>query len=68
MNFRLPSAGDYVDFVRSTAAPLSAMMAHLPAARQEEIWDMVVDAAKKQADSTGSVNFTNEVIYASAKR
>jgi hypothetical protein len=68
MNFRLPSAEDHVDFVRITVAPLSVVMTHLPAARQEKIRNMVVDAARKQSDSTGSVNFTTEVICASAKR
>ncbi|AIC17041.1 putative methyltransferase type 11 [Nitrososphaera viennensis EN76] len=69
MNFRLPSAEEYVDFVRSTAAPLTAMMAGLPPARQEEIWNKVVGASRKYSDpATGSVNFTNEVIYVSAKR
>lgn len=69
MDFRVPSPEEYVDFVRSTAAPLGAMMAGLPAARQEEIWNKVVDAARKHADSgTGSVSFTNEVIYVSARR
>lgn len=68
-NFKLPSPEEYVDFVKSTAAPLGAMMAGLPAARQQEIWNMVVEAARKHADpGTGSVNFTNEVICVSAKR
>jgi ubiquinone/menaquinone biosynthesis C-methylase UbiE len=68
-DFRLPSPEQYVDFVRSTAGPLGAMMAGLPAARQQEIWDKVVDAARKHADpGTGSVNFTNEVILVSARR
>ncbi|MEW6604596.1 MAG: methyltransferase domain-containing protein [Thermoproteota archaeon] len=69
MDFRAPSPEEYVDFVRSTAAPLGAMMAGLPTARQEEIWNKVVNAAREYADSgTGSVNFTNEVIYVSARR
>lgn len=69
INLKLPSPEGYVDFVRSTAAPLGAMMAGSPAARQEEIWNKVVDATKKYADpATGSVSFTNQVIYVSAKR
>ncbi|MGI0049559.1 MAG: hypothetical protein ACREAW_08455, partial [Nitrososphaera sp.] len=69
MNFKLPSPEEYVDFVRSTAAPLRAMMAGLPVARHEEIWSKVADAARGYADhNVGSVNFTNEVIYVSAKR
>jgi ubiquinone/menaquinone biosynthesis C-methylase UbiE len=68
-SFKLPSPEEYMDFVKSTAAPLGAMMAGLPAARQEEIWNKVVDAARKHADpGTGSVSFTNEVICVSAKR
>jgi len=66
-NFKLPSPEEYVDFIRSTAAPLGAMMAALDAARQQEIWNKVVDASRKYADpSTGSVNFANEVICVSA--
>lgn len=68
VNMKLPSAKDYVDFVGSTAAPLSAMMAGLPPARQAEIWNKVVDAAAKHAGPDGSINFANEVIYVSARR
>ena len=67
MNFTLQSATEYAEFVQNTAGPLGAMMAGLPAARQQEIWNMVVDAARKQADpKTGSIKFTNEVVYACA--
>jgi ubiquinone/menaquinone biosynthesis C-methylase UbiE len=69
MNFILPSSVKYVDFTRDTVGPLGAMMAQLPAAKQEEIWNKVVNAAGKHADpNTGSISFTNEVIYVSAKR
>lgn len=68
MSLKLPSPEEYVDFVRSTAAPLSAMMTGLPAARQEEIWNKVVEASRKFADTTGKINFTNEVIFVTAKR
>jgi ubiquinone/menaquinone biosynthesis C-methylase UbiE len=69
MSFRLPSPEQYVDFVRSTAAPLNAMMAGLADGRKEEIWNKVVDAARRLADpGTGSINFSNQVVYVSAKR
>lgn len=68
VTFRLPSAEGYVDFVRSTAAPLTAMMKGLSAARQQEIWDKIADASKKFADAGGRVTFTNEVIYVSARK
>ncbi|MEP0825061.1 MAG: methyltransferase domain-containing protein [Nitrososphaera sp.] len=69
MDFKLPSPEEYVDFVRSTAAPLGAMMAGLPAARQEEIWNKVAETARRDAvdSSTGAVRFTNEVIFVSAR-
>ncbi len=68
MTFKLPSPEQYMDFVRSTAAPLSAMMAGLPDGRKEEIWSKVVDAARRLADpSTGSTSFSNQVVYVSAK-
>ncbi|MEO9295164.1 MAG: methyltransferase domain-containing protein [Nitrososphaera sp.] len=68
VTFRLPSAEGYVDFVKSTAAPLTAMMKDLPAARQQEIWGKVVDASKKFADANGRITFENEVIYVSATK
>ena len=68
VNFRLPSVEGYVDFVKSTAAPLTAMMSGFAAARQQEIWNKVLDASKTFADAAGSVNFTNEVIYVSARK
>ena len=68
VTFRLPSAEGYVDFIRSTAAPLTAMMKGLPAARQQEIWDKIADASKKATDARGRVAFTNEVIYVSARK
>lgn len=67
-SFRLPSPEDYVDFVMSTAAPLGAMMAGLDAARQQEIWNKVIDAARKHADPAGRIDFANEVICVSAGR
>lgn len=68
VDWKLPSAEEYVDFVRSTAAPLTVMMAGLPLARQLEIWNKVVDASRKFADAAGRVKFTNEVIYVSARK
>jgi hypothetical protein len=44
------------------------MMSGLPVARQQEIWNKVVDASRKFADNAGAVNFTNEVIYVSASK
>jgi hypothetical protein len=44
------------------------MMAELPVARQEEIWNKVVDASKKFAGADGKPSFTNEVIYVSAMK
>ncbi|HEX7032563.1 MAG TPA: class I SAM-dependent methyltransferase [Nitrososphaera sp.] len=69
IDFSLPSPEEYVDFVRSTAASFGAMMAGLPAAKQEEIWNKVADTAREHAadSSTGAVRFTNEVIYVSAR-
>jgi hypothetical protein len=45
------------------------MMAGLADGRKEEIWNKVVDAARRLADpGTGSINFSNQVVYVSAKR
>lgn len=68
VTFKLPSAKGYVDFVKSTAAPLTAMMKDLPVERQLEIWNKIVDTSKKFAGATRKVAFTNEVIYVSARK
>jgi hypothetical protein len=69
MNFKFSSATEFAEFIQNTAGTLSAMMAGLSAARQQEIWNKVIDVARKQADThRGNVNFTNEVIYVSARR
>lgn len=69
MNFYFDSPEKYVDFARSTAGPLGQMMSHLPAARQEEIWSNVVNGARSHADpKNGSISFSNEVIYVTARR
>lgn len=69
MNFKLSSPTEYMEFLWNTAGPLGEMVARLPAARQEEIRNKIVDAAKEHAEpGTGNINFANEVIYVSAKR
>ncbi|HKU49582.1 MAG TPA: methyltransferase domain-containing protein [Nitrososphaera sp.] len=68
MNFRFPSTERYVDMIRSTSGQLLAMMAGLPAERHEEVWNKVADGARKHLDpDTGTVNFTNEVVYVTAR-
>jgi SAM-dependent methyltransferase len=69
MNFKLSSPEEFAAFNRAIAAPLKAMIAGQPAARQEEIWNAVTEAARKHADPrTGALNLMNEVIYVAAKR
>ena len=69
MNFRLSSPEEFTAFNREVAAPLKAMIAGQPPARQEEIWNAVTEAARKYSDpSTGALNLMNEVIYVAAKR
>lgn len=68
-SFRLTSPEDYTAFNRAIAAPLKSMMAKESPARQEEIWNAVTAAARKQADpATGSLHLVSEVIYVSAKK
>ena len=63
MNFKFSSPEEFTAFCRATAAPIKAMIAGQPAARQEEIWDAVTEAARKHADpGTGALDFVNEVI------
>jgi ubiquinone/menaquinone biosynthesis C-methylase UbiE len=69
MNFKFSSSTEFAEFVQNTGGSLGAMMAGLSAARQQEIWNKVVDATSKHAGTqTGNVNFTNEVIYVFANR
>jgi SAM-dependent methyltransferase len=69
MNFKLSSPEEFTAFNRAIAAPLNAMMAGQSAARQEEIWNAVTEAARKHADPhTGALNLVNEVIYVAAKK
>jgi SAM-dependent methyltransferase len=69
MNFKFSSSTEFAEFVQNTGGSLGAMIAGLSAARQQEIWNKVADAASKHSGTQkGNVNFTNEVIYISANR
>ena len=41
--FRLPSVGDYLDFVRSSASPVIQILGHLDEARREAAWAEIED-------------------------
>ena len=69
MNARFPSPEEFTRFHQAATGPARMMMAGLPAARQQEIWNAITEAARKHADpATGVVSLDNEVIYVSARR
>jgi hypothetical protein len=61
--FEFNSAEDYTRFQQAIAAPVIAMLANETKSRQDEIWNMVTDAAaKKYSDDSGHVKFNNDCI------
>ena len=67
-NFKFASAEEFTSFHQAINAPIKMMISGQSAARQQEIWNAITDAARKYADSTRAVNLQNEVIYVAARR
>lgn len=63
--FRLPTPGDYLDFVRSSASPIIDLLAPLPATAQRDAWD---DMAEQLAAFTGPTGWEgpNELLLCAA--
>jgi SAM-dependent methyltransferase len=69
MNLKVSSPEEFTSFHKAINAPIKAMMAGQPAARQGEIWNAITEAAREHADpATGGITLPNEVIYVSAKK
>lgn len=61
------SSEEYTKFHQAVSAPIKAMLANLPAQRQEQVWRAVTDAALSHADVRGKVRLENEVICVAAR-
>ena len=66
--FEFESAEDYTQFQKDIAAPAIAMLANETKSRQDEIWDIVTEAAKKYSDNSGHIKFSNEAICIAGKK
>jgi SAM-dependent methyltransferase len=63
--FRLPTAGDYVEFVRTSGTPIMEILASLPPAAQRAAWDDMAEQLNVFASPTGWVG-PNELLLCGA--
>lgn len=66
--FRFPSAGEYAQFIREVAPPISQLIAERAPEKADAVWEKVTAAARSQAADDGSVTFDNEMLFASGRR
>jgi SAM-dependent methyltransferase len=65
--FRLPSARDYLDFIRSSASPIQQILGSLDAARSEAAWATLEQRLKK-FDTAEGWEGPNELLLTAARR
>lgn len=65
--FELPSAGHYIDFIRSSASPIQQILAPLDAGRQQAAWDDMRERLEIFRDGDRWVG-PNELLLVSARR
>jgi ubiquinone/menaquinone biosynthesis C-methylase UbiE len=63
--FRVPSAADYVDFVRTSGSPVMEAMRHLSVAQQAAAWDDIEQQLGRFSTAQGWVG-PNELLLCSA--
>lgn len=68
VDFKFVSAEDYTSFHQAVTAPIKMMISNQTLQRQSEIWNTITDAARRHADSTGTVNLPGEAICIAARR
>nr|MBI3613404.1 hypothetical protein [Nitrospirota bacterium] len=66
--FEWASAEDYTRFQQDIAAPIIAMVAKEPPARQAMVWRAITEAARQYAGADGTVKMPGEAICWSARR
>jgi SAM-dependent methyltransferase len=65
--FRLPTAGDYLDFVRASASPVRQILSRLPPPEQAAAWDEM-EQALRAFDTPQGWAGPNELLLTSARR
>lgn len=68
LTFEWASAEDYTRFQQDIAAPVVAMVAQEPPARQAAVWRAVTEAAQRYAGPDGTVRMPGEAICWAARR
>ena len=66
--FELPSAAQYVEFIRDVAPPVRQAVASASAEDQERVWQALADRARSHTTPDGTIRLTNEVVCAAAQR
>jgi ubiquinone/menaquinone biosynthesis C-methylase UbiE len=66
--FRFPSAGEYTEFMREIAPPISQLIAERAPEKADAIWDQVTSAARSRAADDGSITFDNQMLFVSGRR
>jgi SAM-dependent methyltransferase len=66
--FRFPSAGEYTEFIREVAPPISQLIAERAPEKADAVWGQVTSAARARAANDGSITFDNEMLFVSGRR
>lgn len=68
LTFEWASAEDYTRFQQDIAAPVVALVAKEPPARQAAVWRAITEAARQYAGADGTVRMPGEAICVVARR
>jgi len=63
-----PSAGEYAEFMREIAPPISQLIAERAPEKADAVWDQVTSAARSRAADDGSITFDNQMLVVSGRR
>ena len=68
VTFDFGSSKEYASFVHETAGPLHEMLSNESPERRQKILEAVSESARKFADNTGTVKFSNDAICIIGKK
>jgi ubiquinone/menaquinone biosynthesis C-methylase UbiE len=68
VTFDFGSSKEYASFVLETAGPLQEMLSNESSERRQKILEAVSESARKFADNTGTVKFSNDAICIMGKK
>ena len=68
VTFDFGSSKEYASFVHETAGPLHEMLSNESPERRQKILEAVSESARKFADNTGTVKFSNDAICIMGKK